>query len=268
MSNNKSPGNDGVTKEFYKTFWEDLKKPMCASITKAFHRGELSHSQKQATIKLIEKKDRDKKLIKNWRPISLLNIDTKLISKVLAGRLKNVLPSLITSHQTAYVNGRFISEGGRLISDVLEICDKLQIKSFLMTVDIEKAFDSINHCFLIKVLEKYGFEKDFIKWIKILLQNQESCIVNEGTTTNYFKLEKGSRQGDPISAYLFILVLEILFLFIKESKKINGLNIFDKTFLYQHTQTILLSILKIQKVCNRVNEHFRYIFEVFWTQAK
>ena len=127
MSNNKSPGNDGVTKEFYKTFWEDLKKPMCASITKAFHRGELSHSQKQATIKLIEKKDRDKKLIKNWRPISLLNIDTKLISKVLAGRLKNVLPSLITSHQTAYVNGRFISEGGRLISDVLEICDKLQI---------------------------------------------------------------------------------------------------------------------------------------------
>ena len=232
MSNNKSPGNDGVTKEFYKTFWEDLKKPMCASITKAFHRGELSHSQKQATIKLIERKDRDKKLIKNWRPISLLNIDTKLISKVLAGRLKNVLPSLITSHQTAYVNGRFISEGGRLISDVLEICDKLQIKSFLMTVDIEKAFDSINHCFLIKVLEKYGFEKDFIKWIKILLQNQESCIVNEGTTTNYFKLEKGSRQGDPISAYLFILVLEILFLFIKESKKINGLNIFDKTFLY------------------------------------
>ena len=232
MSNNKSPGNDGVTKEFYKTFWEDLKKPMCDSIKKAFHRGELSHSQKQATIKLIEKKDRDKKLIKNWRPISLLNIDTKLISKVLAGRLKNVLPSLITSHQTAYVNGRFISEGGRLISDVLEICDKLQIKSFLMTVDIEKAFDSINHCFLIKVLEKYGFEKDFIKWIKILLQNQESCIVNEGTTTNYFKLEKGSRQGDPISAYLFILVLEILFLFIKESKKINGLNIFDKTFLY------------------------------------
>ena len=74
-----------------------------------------------------------------------------------------------------------------------------------MTVDIEKAFDSINHCFLIKVLEKYGFEKDFIKWIKIV-QNQESCIVNGGTTTSNFKLEKGTRQSDPISAYLFILV--------------------------------------------------------------
>ena len=118
------------------------------------------------------------------------------------------------------------------ISDVLEICDKIQIKGFLMTVDIEKAFDSINHCFLIKVLEKYGCQKDFINWIKILLQNQESCIKNGGTTTNYFELEKGTRQGDPISAYLFILVLETVFLFTKENKKINSLNIFDKTFLY------------------------------------
>ena len=148
-----------------------LEKPLCASIIKAYHRGELSHSQKQAVIKLIGKKGRDKKFIKNWRPISLLNIDIKLTSKVLGERQKNALPSLISSDQTAYVNGRFISEGGRLISDVLEICNKLQIKGFLMTVDIGKAFDSINYCFLIRVLEKYGFEKDFIKWIKILLQN-------------------------------------------------------------------------------------------------
>ena len=75
-----------------------------------------------------------------------------------------------------------------------------------MTVDIEKTFDSINQCFLITVLEKFEFEKYFIKWIKILLQNQESCIVKEGATTNYFKLEKGTRQGEQISAYLFILV--------------------------------------------------------------
>ena len=96
------------------------------------------------------------------RTILLLNnelIDTKLISKVLAGKLKNVLPSFISSDQTAYVKGWFISEGGRLISDVLEICDQLQIKDFLMTVDIEKDFGSINNCFLIKVLGKYGFEK-------------------------------------------------------------------------------------------------------------
>ena len=102
--------------------------------------------------------------------------------------------------------------------DVLDFCDKLH-QDFLMTVDIEKAFDSINHCFWIKVLDKFDFEKDFIKWIKILLQNQESCIVNEGTTTNYFKFGKGTRQGDPISAYLFILVLEIYSYLLKGVKK-------------------------------------------------
>ena len=85
-----------------------------------------------------------------------------------------------------------------------------------MTVDIEKASDSINQFFLYKVLEKSGFEKDFIKWIKILLQNQESWIVNGGTTTNYFKLEKGTRQGEPISAYLFILVLSSILIYDRE----------------------------------------------------
>ena len=78
-------------------------------------------------------------------------IDTKNISKVLAEKLKNVLPSFISSDQTAYVKGWFISEGDRLISDVLEICDQLQIKDFLITVDIEKDFGCINNCFLIKV---------------------------------------------------------------------------------------------------------------------
>ena len=95
----------------------------------------------------------------------LLNIDTKLISKVLAEVLKKVLLSLISSDQTAYVKARFISE------DSYPKIDLLQIKDFLMTVDLEKAFDSINPCFLIKVLERYGFEKDFITWIKMLPQN-------------------------------------------------------------------------------------------------
>ena len=84
-----------------------------------------------------------------------------------------------------------------MISGLIEICDQLEMKGLLMAIDIGKAFDSISHCFLIKILEKQGFEKGFIKWIKKLLQNQESCIVNGGTTTTYFQLEKGTRQGDP-----------------------------------------------------------------------
>ena len=101
-----------------------------------------------------------------------------------------------------------------------------------MTLDTEKAFDSVNHLFLITALEKYGFKEDFIKWIQVLIRNQESCIINRGPTTNYFKPERGTRQGDPISAYLFMLVLEIAFLFIIQNENINGLNIFENTFLY------------------------------------
>ena len=102
MPNNKSPGNDGITKEFYEEFWDDLKPPLPLSVNQAFKVGELGTSQKQAVIKLIGTKDKDKRLIKNWRPTSLLNVDTKIVSKVLAEGLKNALPSLISSNQTAY----------------------------------------------------------------------------------------------------------------------------------------------------------------------
>ena len=98
MSNNTSPGNDGITKEFYEAFWDDLKAPLLLSVNKAFKVEELSTSQKQAVIKLIEKKKgKGKQLIKNWRPISLLNVDTKLVSRVLSERLKTTLSSLISS---------------------------------------------------------------------------------------------------------------------------------------------------------------------------
>ena len=88
MPNSKSPGNDRITKKFYEAFWNDLKTPLLLSVNKAFKVGELSTSQKQAVIRLVEKKDKDKRLIKNRRPISLLNVDTILVSEVLAERLK------------------------------------------------------------------------------------------------------------------------------------------------------------------------------------
>ena len=196
MDNDKSQGNDGIKKEFYIKFWEVVKEPLCASIQQFFIVGELSTSQKQAIINLIEKKDRDKRLIKNWRPISLLNINMKLISKVLASRLKSVICSIVNENQVAYVNNRFISESGRLISDVLEITNSLDIEGLLMTVDIEKAFDSINHSFLMCVLKKFGFGNDFRKWIQILMKNPESCVINGGKTTPHFKLERGTRQEE------------------------------------------------------------------------
>ena len=155
-----------------------------------------------------------------------------MISKALSERLKNVLPDIISENQTAYINNRFISEGGRLINGLLEVCDTFNKKGYLVTIDIEKAFDSVNHVFLIAILEKFGFGKIFIEWIKILLKDQESCVINGGKTSQYFKLERGTRQGDPISAYLFIIVLEVIFLNITQNNYIKGIKIFEKEFLY------------------------------------
>ena len=207
MDNDKSPGNDGITKELYIKLWDAVKEPLCASIQQSFIAGELSTSQKQAIIKLIEKKDRDKRFIKNWRPIWLLNVDIKLISKVLASCLKSVISSIVNENQVTYVNNRFLSESGRLIYDALKITNSLDIEGLLMTVDKEKTFDSINHSFLMCVLKKFGFGNEFRKWIQILMKNSESCVIKGGKTTPYFMLERGTRQGDPISTYLFILAL-------------------------------------------------------------
>ena len=95
------------------------------------------------------------RLIQNWRPISLLNVDLKILSKALANRIKKYLPFLISSNQTAYVEGRFISEGGRLFSDILQVTDFLNLRGLVVTVDIQKAFDSVNHLFLITALKKF-----------------------------------------------------------------------------------------------------------------
>ena len=119
-----------------------------------------------------------------------------------------------------------------MISDILEISNSLALEGFLVTVDIEKAFDSVNHCFLLQILQFFGFGIGFVSWIKTVLNNQESCIINGGNTTKYFILERGARQGDPVSACLFILALEIFFIFIKNNPKAKALKIFKHEFSY------------------------------------
>ena len=110
--------------------------------------------------------------------------------------------------------------------------ENLNLKGYIVTVDIEKAFDSLSHSFLLVCLKKYGYGNAFIKWVEMLLECQESCIINGGNTTKYFKLQKGARQGDPISAYLFILCLEIVFILIKANKRVKGIKIFEHTYLH------------------------------------
>ena len=190
-----------------------------------FQYGELSTSQRQAVITLIEKKGWYKRLVKSWRPISLINVDTKIASKSLAIRIKEFLPQLVDCDQTAYVEGRNIGESIRLIDNLLEYADKENLDGLIFAADIEKVFDSIECNFLLATLTKYGFGSNFIQWIKTLFSNCESCVMNNGLSTGYFKLSRGTKQGDSLSPYLFILVLEILFIPVRNDLSVQGFKI-------------------------------------------
>ena len=110
MKNEKTPGNDGLTREFYVCFFGELGMLLLKSLNNSHLVEELSTSQKQALVTLIKKKGRDKRLVKNWRPISLMNVDVKIASKALSFRLKKVISNLINYDQTAYIQGRFIGD--------------------------------------------------------------------------------------------------------------------------------------------------------------
>ena len=119
-------------------------------------------------ITLIEKRGRNKRLVKNWRSISLINVDTKTASKSLAMRAKNVIPHLVNC-ETAYVKSRNVAESIRLIDDLMNYAEQGNLDGLIFAADIEKAFDSVDHKFISASLEKYGFGPDFIQWIKTLL---------------------------------------------------------------------------------------------------
>ena len=97
----------------------------------------------------------------------------------------------------------------------------------LFSADFEKAFDSVEHTFIFATLQSFGFGPQFIDWVKTIFRIAESCVMNNGHSTGYFQLERGTRQGDPLSAYLFILCLETLFIQIRENDNIKGIGISD-----------------------------------------
>ena len=225
FKNNKSPGNDGLTKEFYASFWEKISKPLLECYKYSQEVGCLSNSQRQAIITLLEKHGKDRSYLENWRPISLLNLDYKLLTKVLANRVKRVLPLIVENCQTGYVKDRSISDSIRLIQDIIHYTEITQSPGVLLTVDFKKAFDSIDWKFIIEALKRYDFGPVLINWVNIVYTDISSCIYNNGTTSKYFSLYRGVRQGDPLSPYLFIIAVDILARNIINEKKIKGIQI-------------------------------------------
>ena len=232
MKNNKSPGNDGLTKEFYLAYFPLIGDLLVNCLNYSFITGELTSSKRQAIITLIEKSGKDVRLLKSWRPISLLNVDVKLLSSVLSSRIKVLLPKLISQNQSAFVSNRNISDPIRINSDIMYYCKNRKEKHILFAADFAVAFDSISHNFLFETLKKFGFSNNFIRWVKILHKNIESCVLIDGLSTGYFTLKRGTRQGDQLAPYLSILMLEILGVMVKDNRNIQGVKIGDNELKY------------------------------------
>ena len=211
----------------------------------------MSCSQKQAVITLFEKKGKDRSLLENWRPISLVNVDTKIMTKVIATRIKNVLPDIINCDQMGYVKDRFIGETIRSIYDIMEFTAEENIPGLLVFIDFKKAFDSVEWNFLYRCLEIFNFGPDFIHWVKTYYKNIQSCIINNGMASNLFSLERGVRQGDPLSPYLFIVAVETLAIAIRQNPDIKGISIGkEETKLLQYADdtTAVLSDTNSAKI--------------------
>ena len=221
MRNNKSPGPDGIITEFYKIYWKDLGKHLSEIFRVGFETENLPYSQYLAIIILIYKKG-DRNDIKNWRPISLLNTDVKILSKVLATRLKRALPEIINVDQKGCIEGRFIGQNIRLVEDILETHDDDEI---LLLIDQEKAFDRVEWSWLNKVLHRYGVGDNFIKWIKIIYASMKSAVLTNGILSSYFDISRGIRQGDSLSALLYVIQAEPLAEYIRRNGQLEGIKI-------------------------------------------
>ena len=179
-------------------------------------------------ITCLPKPGKNREFIKNWRPISLLNIDYKILAGVIAKRVQKYLDLLISNSQKGFVSGRYIGECTRTVSDLISKLKSRRMSGILLLIDFEKAFDSLEWNFINKTLRYFNFGDNIMKWVNIFYKDIESCILNNGHCSQRFRLERGVRQGDPLSPYLFLLATEILARAITNDKNIKGIE-FDNS---------------------------------------
>lgn len=221
----KSPGPDGFTAEWYKSFREQLIPKLCQVCNGAFKEGEIPPSWKQAIISVIPKEGKDSLDCRQFRPISVLNLDYKIYMSILARRVERFLPSLINLDQTGFIHGRQTQDSLRMTLHIMWHIQENKIQSMLLGLDAEKVFDSVRWTFLYKVLEKFGFNNILIEAFKAVYNNPTARIKINGSLSNSFILERSCRQGCPCSPLLFALFLEPLSQYIRQNKQIKGINI-------------------------------------------
>ena len=271
VSEGKSPGNDGLTVTFYRAFWNEISEMVMNSLREGEERGQFSDSQRQSVIRLLEKKGKSREKMSGWRPISLLNVDLKLYSKILAERLKIVCREVIGEEQLAYLSGNDIHEGHILLNRALEMARKKKISGLLCCIDFRAAFDSVSHKFIFTSLQRMGVGENLISMLKTLYNENQSAVMNFGTTTNWISLERSCRQGDPVSAYLFIIGMEVLLNRLRKLEfgmKINKIKLWSTAFA--DDLTMLLGSNKDLRAALKILQDFKEIsgLEINFTKSE
>ena len=224
MANGKSPGDDGFTKAFYIKFWPLLGEDYLSVLHEVQETGALPTTQCNALITLLYKEG-DRSNLANWRPISLLNLDYKMLTKVLANRLKGVLHEIIHPDQTCGIPGRTIHNNNVFTRDLLQYADENRLEAFLVSIDQEKAFDRVDHEFLFRTLRHFGFGETFVAWVKTIYTHITSKVKNKGFLSGVIHITRGVRQGCPLSQLLYVVVAEVLANAIRADDTIRGINL-------------------------------------------
>lgn len=227
LKKNKSPGNDGLTAEFYQTFREDLSVFLLHVFQEILEAEQMVPTMTQSLIALIPKSGKDSLSIENWRPISLINNDAKLLSAIFAERLKLCLDKIIDDCQSGFMRGRYIGNNIRLVLDLIDYNFLIHEESYILLVDYYKAFDSVDHSFLMETLGFFGFGSNFIRAIRTIYSNCNTSIKLPFGTTPRFNTSRGVKQGDPAAPFLFLLVMQVLCLHIKKNP-FQGIRLLDK----------------------------------------
>ena len=203
----KSPGPDGFNFKFIKQFWEVIKPDFLRFFDEFYVNGVFPRGLNASFIALIPKVA-DPQGLNEYRPISLIGCTYKILAKVLANRLKRVMPLIISDRQSAFIQGRHMLHSVVIANEVVEEAKRCQKPCMVFKVDYEKAYDSVSWDFLIYMMRRLGFGPKWIQWIQGCLKSASISVLVNGSPTKEFYPQKGLRQGDPLSPLLFNIVAE------------------------------------------------------------
>ena len=228
MKFDKVTGSQGLPPEWYVKFWDEISGLLFHVITDASKLG-FDKSSSRGIITLMEKPGRDKMRISQWRPLTMLNTDFKILSKLLARRMKKVLPSIIHHDQAGFMVNRGTTDNLMKLITTMEYCEKQNIDALLVSFDSHKAFDTVEYKVLFRIMKSFGFPEKFINMIRALYTGMESCTINKGYSSPYIKITQGLRQGCPISSVCYLVLVEVLGLKIRQNQNIQGITVGEHT---------------------------------------